>query len=59
MKTLFIRYGRKIWLTEFAVANTHDKQKVIDFVKVSIRRFLFSCDLCKLFLGHNSETGGS
>lgn len=33
---MFIRYGRKIWLTEFAVANTHDKQKVIDFVKVSV-----------------------
>ena len=37
---MFIRYGRKIWLTEFAVANTHDKQKVIDFVKVSVFEYL-------------------
>ena len=40
---LFDRYGRKIWLTEFAVANTHDKQKVIDFVKVSLSVGAFSC----------------
>ena len=28
------RYGRKIWLTEFAVCCTHDQSKVTEFVKV-------------------------
>ena len=30
------RYGKKIWLTEFAKCCTHDKNEVIDFVKVCL-----------------------
>ena len=29
-----MRYGRKVWLTEFAKCCTHDENEVIDFVKV-------------------------
>ena len=28
------RYGKKIWLTEFAKCCTHEESEVIDFVKV-------------------------
>ena len=30
-----IRYGKKIWLTEFAVCCTRDEASVIEFAKVS------------------------
>ena len=34
LEDLYHRYGKKIWLTEFAVCCTRDEQDVINFVKV-------------------------
>ena len=31
---LLFRYGKKVWLTEFAKCCTRDQDEVIDFVKV-------------------------
>ena len=34
LKTFIERYGRrKIWFTEFAVAKTHDEDKIIEFIE--------------------------
>ena len=30
------RYGKKVWLTEFAKCCTHDENEIIEFVKVLI-----------------------
>jgi len=38
LKMLHQRYGKKIWLTEFAKCCTHDENEVIDFVKEIIPR---------------------
>jgi len=38
LKMLHQRYGKKIWLTEFAKCCTHDESEVIDFVKGIIPR---------------------
>ena len=38
MQIFISRYGKKIWLTEFAKCCTHDKSEVIDFVKVRLDR---------------------
>ena len=35
LEDLYHRYGKKIWLTEFAVCCTRDEQDVINFVKVN------------------------
>ena len=32
------RYGKKIWLTEFAKCCTHDEDEIMDFVKEIIPR---------------------
>ena len=34
LEDLYHRYGKKIWLTEFAVCCTRDEEDVINFVKV-------------------------
>ena len=36
LKMLHERYGKKIWLTEFAKCCTHDQSEVIDFMKVKV-----------------------
>ena len=33
-----LRYGKKVWLTEFAKCCTRDEQEVIDFVKEIVPR---------------------
>jgi len=38
LEMLHQRYGKKIWLTEFAKCCTHDQNEVIDFVKEIIPR---------------------
>jgi len=38
LKMLHQRYGKKIWLTEFAKCCTHDEEEVIDFMKEIIPR---------------------
>merc|ERR1712241_486130 len=38
LKMLHQRYGKKIWLTEFAKCCTHDENEVIEFVKEIIPR---------------------
>jgi len=38
MELLYNRYGRKIWLTEFAKCCTKDQNEVVDFVKEIIPR---------------------
>ena len=38
LELLHQRYGRKIWLTEFAVCCTRDENVVLDFVKVIMDR---------------------
>ena len=35
LELLYNRYGKKIWLTEFAVCCTRDENAVIEFVKAS------------------------
>ena len=30
------RYGKKIWLTEFAKCCTHDENEIIEYAKVSL-----------------------
>ena len=34
LEDLYHRYGKKIWLTEFAVCCTREEEDVINFVKV-------------------------
>ena len=34
LEKLYKRYGRKVWLTEFAVCCTREESIVTDFVKV-------------------------
>jgi len=38
LEALYNRYGKKIWLTEFAMCCTHDENEIIDFVKEIIPR---------------------
>ena len=33
---MLVRYGKKIWLTEFAKCCTHEENEIIDFVKVHL-----------------------
>ena len=37
MQKFWSRYGRKIWLTEFAMCCTHDVKEVEDFVRVLLK----------------------
>ena len=39
-KTFQHRYGRKIWLTEFALCCTHDVQDVKNFVRVILSKIM-------------------
>ena len=36
LELLYNRYGKKIWLTEFAVCCTRDENAVIEFVEVRL-----------------------
>ena len=56
LELLYNRYGKKIWLTEFAVCCTREENDVINFVKVV---FLMLESLQGSIAGYNSQTGGS
>lgn len=38
LESLYHRYGKKIWLTEFACANTADPHKVLNYMKLILPR---------------------
>ena len=39
------RYGRKVWLTEFAMCCTHDLKEVEEFVRVLLESFNENCNI--------------
>ena len=59
LEFFLFRYGKKIWLTEFAKCCTHDEEEVIDFMKVIDQRKNWSNENISFqFLGDHSEARG-